>query len=204
MRVTQSIPTDSLYKFQAVLGLILTIFFSISFLYIHYLYFNFSEMNRFSSSYHNAVNMLDMIDCRKEQILNPHDESKDCGKLIVTETSDYIEIEKLDYLRTIQEINISLYKKHEEIAKPLTENVNFVTGINLHLIYSVGFVISIALLVVGMRNWRDNVQKPIDQMTKLNLKFRELELRKIENEMAIVILENDKVEQELINLVLEK
>ncbi|EGQ9147534.1 hypothetical protein GEZ23_22685 [Vibrio parahaemolyticus] len=41
-------------------------------------------------------------------------------------------------------------------------------------------------------------------MTKLNLKFRELELRKIENEMAIVILENDKVEQELINLVLEK
>ncbi|HFU0482093.1 TPA: hypothetical protein ACGTT5_004654, partial [Vibrio parahaemolyticus] len=91
MRVTQSIPTDSLYKFQAVLGLILTIFFSISFLYIHYLYFNFSEMNRFSSSYHNAVNMLDMIDCRKEQILNPHDESKDCGKLIVTETSDYIE-----------------------------------------------------------------------------------------------------------------
>ncbi|HFN0137812.1 TPA: hypothetical protein ACHCCE_002475, partial [Vibrio parahaemolyticus] len=89
-------------------------------------------------------------------------------------------------------------------AKPLTENVNFVTGINLHLIYSVGFVISIALLVVGMRNWRDNVQKPIDQMTKLNLKFRELELRKIENEMAIVILENDKVEQELINLVLEK
>ncbi|HCE2818487.1 TPA: hypothetical protein NG675_004632 [Vibrio parahaemolyticus] len=197
MRITQSIPTDSLYKFIAIVGLILVVLFIGTLTYFNYLSYNLDKVSSHTVSYFKSQELLESIECRKGQILGNVPASKNCGNLKIDETSDFSELDQLTYLENIQKKNIAIYKKFEERANPLTENIEFVAEHNIHIFYSLGAGISFGLAILGMRRWYQLVQKPIDQMSRMDLKIRKLEKQKIESEILKIRLESKKFEQEI-------
>ncbi|WP_228767604.1 hypothetical protein, partial [Vibrio parahaemolyticus] len=51
--------------------------------------------------------------------------------------------------------------------------------------------------ILGMRRWYQLVQKPIDQMSRMDLKIRKLEKQKIESEILKIRLESKKLSKKL-------
>ncbi|EQB8914563.1 hypothetical protein ACYVL9_000349 [Vibrio fluvialis] len=197
MRVSQSIPTDSLYKFMAVVGIILTLSVSFSLLYFNYLSYNLSKANKHTWSYQRSKNLLDRIECRRHEIIYEARNSDKCVINGVEPTRNQDELDGLAFIESVQRQDIAVYETFEQRARPLIEHIEFVTKYNLHLIFSVIAGLSFSLMLIGMKRWYEKVQKPINKMTILDLEIREIEKNKVSAELAKIKLETVKIEKEL-------
>ncbi|WP_415636118.1 hypothetical protein [Pseudoalteromonas distincta] len=122
MKVSQSIPTDSLYKFSAISGLIL---FSISLVFGFYLKFMSDNMEKASDLYYPSIKaeeLIKQIDCRLDAINNKLDKCK--IKQTVSDGSE-IEINQLQHIKRVQKDTIAIYKKYDDISRPLYENLGW-------------------------------------------------------------------------------
>ena len=188
MRFIPSPPTDNIHKFKAILGLLISTLFLAFLFYLKYLSFHFEKANELQMYAIKAESTLKKIDCRLEAIKVGRIEKCPFDPLLKDGSEK--EIESLIFRRAVQERQISNYKVHADISKPINDNVEWVVASHLNMVLGAVAGTGIVLFVVGFRDWHLKVQKNADEINEIDLELKKVEL-KIKN------LELSKLEMEV-------
>lgn len=93
------------------------------------------------------------------------------------------EIPILEHIQEVQQELVDKYNMHKEIAKPIYDNIDWVVESKIHCFVSAIPALSLALFLFGFSKWFSKVQRPADELTKLNLQIKKLEISKLESEL---------------------
>ena len=151
------------------------------------------NMEKASDLYYPSIKaekLIKKIDCRLEAI-NKKELDKCKIKHTVSDGSE-IEINQLKNIKKVQESTIAIYKKYDDISRPLYENLEWAIDSNLHFVYSIFMGTSFFMFFFGFVRWYRKVQLPIDNMNKVELEMKTLEIVKIKLEIDNLKKESSK------------
>lgn len=181
MNILPTPPTDSLYKFSAISGMLIIIFSLACYVYLTFQISNMQKTTTLMGQARLADKSIKEIDCRINAIkAGKVDECryKEIKKENLQDELELLEIIKKNEISTIQE-----YDKFKTLSQPLRDNIDWVFNGVIYYIFMFIESLSCALLVFGFFGWYTNIQKPTNELTLLDLKIKRLELIKIEHEV---------------------
>lgn len=181
MNVLPSPPTDNLYKFSAISGLLILLFSITGFVYLTFLLSNYDKATDLYLQSTNAEVSIREINCRIDSIEHGHIEK--CPYREIRRESLEDELNILLAIKRSDESVIAEYKRYSELSQPLKENFEWIfnTGVFWLILITPSF--ATILFVFGLSRWYKKVQIPMNELTYLNLKIRTLELAKLEFEV---------------------
>lgn len=183
MKLPQSVPTDNLYKFSAILGLLLTVLFTTGYFYVDYVTQTMKASTRLVFPASIAEEENETIACRWKAL----EKGKLDECIIEGLPNDGSEAEKTK-LRHRQRVNqeiLDRYAKYEKITKPVSDFFEILGEKSVYFIWVITAIciLSVLLLVFGFWRWISKIQNPMNKATELDLKIKELELEKLEIEV---------------------
>jgi hypothetical protein len=175
-------PTDNLYKFSAISGLLCCLGSIVVLVYFTYLGVHFDKAGELQMHSYSAQKTLDKVNCRLDALKNGDVDKCPLDTMKLKDGSEK-EVSLLNNIKKVQESTVNEYKKHSGIAKPLSENIEWVVEKKVYWIITSIPGLSFILFCFGFVSWYRKVQKPSNQMTILNLEIRQLEKSKLEAEL---------------------
>lgn len=181
MNVLPSPPTDNLYKFSAISGLLILLFSIAGFVYLTFLLSNYEKATNLHLQSNDAEISIREINCRIDAIKHGHIEK--CPYREIRRESLEDELNILLAIKRSDESIITEYKRYSELSQPLKENFEWIFNTRFFWFLLITPSFAIILFILGLSRWYKKVQVPMNELTYLNLKIRTLELAKLELEV---------------------
>lgn len=181
MNVLPSPPTDNLYKFSAISGLLILLFSIAGFVYLTFLLSNYEKATNLHLQSNDAEISIREINCRIDAIKHGHIEK--CPYREIRRESLEDELNILLAIKRSDESIITEYKRYSELSQPLKENLEWIFNTRFFWFLLITPSFAIILFILGLSRWYKKVQVPMNELTYLNLKIRTLELAKLELEV---------------------
>lgn len=182
MNVLPSPPTDNLYKFSAISGLLILLFSITGFVYLTFLLSNYDKATNLHFKSNDAEVSIREINCRIDAI--KHENIEKCPYREIRRESLEDELNILLAIKRSDERVIAEYKRYSELSQPLKENFEWIFNTGIFLLLLITPSSATILFVFGLSRWYKKVQIPMNELTYLNLKIRTLELAKLELEVT--------------------
>lgn len=181
MNVLPSPPTDNLYKFSAISGLLILLLSITGFVYLTFLLSNYDKATDLHLQSNKADVSIREINCRIDAIKHGHIEK--CPYREIKKESLEDELNILLAIKRSDESVIAEYKRYSELSQPLKENFEWIFNTGVFWLILITPSSATILFVFGLSRWYKKVQVPMNELTYLNLKIRTLELAKLELEV---------------------
>ncbi|MEH8112314.1 hypothetical protein Q7I18_15370 [Aeromonas veronii] len=181
MNVLPSPPTDNLYKFSAISGLLILLFSIAGLVYLTFLLSNYEKATNLHLQSNDAEISIREINCRIDAIKHGHIEK--CPYREIRRESLEDELNILLAIKRSDESIITEYKRYSELSQPLKENFEWIFNTRFFWFLLITPSFAIILFILGLSRWYKKVQVPMNELTYLNLKIRTLELAKLELEV---------------------
>ncbi|KNY42085.1 hypothetical protein AKG94_17795 [Vibrio harveyi] len=187
MNINQVIPTDNLYKYFAIFGLVK---FVLLLLFGSYSIYTFEHHSLYVDSlpfYNEAIDRKDKIDCRIIEL--SVGKTDKCQFDFLDGLSVDQEISSLTHMRKVAETDISRYERYRDIGMPVTRYSDFIDKYNLMHVYFGLLLFSLVEVYFGFTRWYLKVQRPINIETKLNIEHKEIAIDLAKQELLKIQLE---------------
>lgn len=176
-------PTDSLYKYMAITGIVLALVSIPGLSFLSYLNMHIEkyQSEKFLSDRSEQI-IKEAEHCKTELPL----ETKKCSMLgINVDDSSGSSTEKFDTLITQQKNQLESYKKTIAVVEGLEEHIVWLSTSGFIYLFIIIPALSMLLILYGFSRWFKKIQKPKDELALVELEIRKLERAKLEAELKI-------------------
>lgn len=182
MQVFPSPPTDNLYKFMAIIGSWLMTLVMASFMFMEYINYDIKRQSTDQDNYRDSLKTIRNIEKREKSITNGNLEENILSWTFASDGSER-ETEFLSEVKTRNQDQVSKFEKDKKTDYNQWFNIIDETDAKL-LIFLVTAIGSLCLYF-GFLQWYKKVQKYDDKSLLLEVKIKELTIKKLEHELAL-------------------
>jgi hypothetical protein len=174
-------PTDSLYKYIAITGIVLALVSIPGLSFLAYFNMHYERYQSGKPLSERSEQIIKQAECRKIEL--PLGTQKCLLSEINVDDSSGLSIEKLDELITQQTNQLEYHKNSIAVVEGLEEHIVWLSTSGIIYIFITVPLLSLILIMYGFWRWFKKIQKPKDELTLVELEIRKLERAKLEAEL---------------------